>query len=76
MTDICSGLAEKARSLVAAAMKAIKPISYFALIVVVFTFVSCATAPDTTTTTTTTTTEEARSPLNRNNANGLASYMH
>ncbi len=58
-------------------MKAIKPMSYFALLVVVFAFVGCAALPDTaTTTTTTTTTEEARSPLNRNNANGLASYMH
>jgi uncharacterized lipoprotein YajG len=44
------------------------------LLLAVFTLASCATAPETTTTSTTTTVE--KSPMNRNESNGLASYMH
>gem|GEM_PF-5012251 len=55
-------------------MEKLKSTLSFALILVAFGLSSCATEPMTTTTTTTSTTTQ--SPMNRNNANGLASYMH
>jgi len=52
------------------AMEKLKPILFFGLVLVSLAFASCAMQPASTTTTTT------ESPMNRNNANGLASYMH
>jgi hypothetical protein len=53
-------------------MKKFKPI-YILLLLATFGFASCATTPETTTTTTTTV---EKTPMNRNDSNGLASYMH
>ena len=62
------------------AMQKLNPLSFLFFALTILTLASCATEPQTTTATTTTTTtttnDTSRSPLDRNNGNGLASFMH
>ena len=50
-------------------MKELNPIHFIVITLVSLLLASCATQPQATSTT-------SQSPLNRNNNNGLASYMH
>ncbi len=55
-------------------MEKLNSLCFVTLALVTLLFASCASQPAMTSTTTTTTTTQ--SPLNRNNSNGLASYIH
>jgi len=55
-------------------MKKLNSLCFLALVLVTLIFASCASQPAMTSTTTTSTTTQ--SPLNRQNNNGLASYIH
>jgi hypothetical protein len=59
-------------------MEKLKPLHFFAFILVTLFLASCAsqTQPTTTSTTTTSTTAQSESPLDRNGGNGLASFIH
>lgn len=51
-------------------MQKLNSLYYLAVILVILAFSSCATQPQATTS------SDSRSPLQRDNGNGLASYLH
>ncbi len=56
-------------------MQKLNPLCYLTLALVTLIFASCASQPAMTSTTSTTTTT-TQSPMNRDNNNGLASFIH